>query len=60
MPKRQWTSQPVSGSSWRRGKHSRTAKVPKAPPNAAYRLISMLESAALVLEAMHVNARIEC
>ena len=59
-PKRQWTSQPVSGSSWRRGKHSRTAEVPKAPPNAAYRLISMLESAALVLEAMHVNARIEC
>lgn len=31
-----------------------TAEVPKAPPNAAYRLISMLESAALMLEAMHV------
>ena len=31
-----------------------TAEVPKAPPNAAYRLISMLESAAWVLEAMRV------
>ena len=31
-----------------------TAEVPKAPPNAAYRLISMLESAALALEAMRV------
>ena len=53
-PKRQWTSQPVSGSSWRRGKHSRGSQ------SAAQRSVSLDFNVGVRSLSAGSHARIEC